>query len=73
MKILYTVPQNSKYTWRASLYYGGKQIGLGMVRIYISTEPELLTGKVLVGRKALNNKIRSLIMNMLKRRVLLEF
>ncbi|MBO3797971.1 MAG: hypothetical protein QXO47_02065 [Thermoproteota archaeon] len=69
---LYGASEFEIYMGEASLYYGGKQIGLGRVRVYIPTEPELLTGEVLVGREVLNNKIMSLAMNMRKKRVLLE-
>lgn len=69
---LYGASEFEIYMGEASLYYGWKQIGLGRVRVYIPTEPELLTGEVLVGREVLNNKIMSLAMNMRKKRVLLE-
>ncbi|MGC8831061.1 MAG: hypothetical protein ACP5PQ_00550 [Thermoproteota archaeon] len=69
---LYGASEFEIYVAEASLYYGGEQMGLGRVRVYIPTEPELLTGEVLVGREVLNNKMRLLTMNMQKRRVLLE-
>jgi hypothetical protein len=69
---LYGASEFEVYVAEASLYHGGKQIDLGRVRIYIPTEPELLTGEVLVGREVLNNKTRMLTMDMRRRRTILE-
>ncbi|MEM0119713.1 MAG: hypothetical protein QXJ38_04915 [Thermofilaceae archaeon] len=56
----------------ASLYHGASRVDLGKVRVYIPTEPELLTGEVLVGREILNSKVKTLTLDMLERRVILE-
>ena len=69
---LYGASEFEVYVAEASLYHGGKEIDLGRVRIYIPTEPELVTGEVLVGREVLNNKTRMLSMDMRRRRAILE-
>lgn len=69
---LYGTSEFEVYVAEASLYHGGKQIDLGRVRVYIPTEPELLTSEVLVGREVLNHKTRLLTMDMQKRRTILE-
>jgi hypothetical protein len=69
---LYGASEFEVYVAEAFLYHGGRQIGLGRVRVYIPTEPELLTSEVLVGREVLNHKMRLLTMDMRKRRAVLE-
>jgi hypothetical protein len=56
----------------AFLYQEGEQIGLGRVKVYIPTEPKLLTGEVLVGREVLNHKAKLITMDMQKRQTLIE-
>jgi len=69
---LYGASEFEVYVAEAFLYHGGRQIDLGRVRVYIPTEPELLTSEVLVGREVLNHKMRLLTMDMRKRRTILE-
>ena len=42
------------YEADAYLYHEGTYISIGKVNVYIPTEPELLTGEVLIGREVLN-------------------
>jgi len=44
----------------ASLCSGTRRISLGEVRIYVPTEPELVTGEVLLGREIINERIKVL-------------
>lgn len=60
------------YMAEAYLYQGTSSMYLGEVRVYIPTEPEMLTGEVLLGREVLNNKLKKLILNMHERNVILE-
>jgi hypothetical protein len=69
---LYGASEFEVYVAEAFFYQEGKQIDLGRVRVYIPTEPELLTSEVLVGREVLNHKTRLLTMDMQKRRTVLE-
>ncbi|MEM3982427.1 MAG: hypothetical protein QXM71_06910 [Thermofilum sp.] len=69
---LYGASEFEVYVAEASLYHGASRVDLGKVRVYIPTEPELLTGEVLVGREILNSKVKTLTLDMLERRVILE-
>ncbi|MGB9730186.1 MAG: hypothetical protein ACP5IZ_06835 [Thermoprotei archaeon] len=69
---LYGASEFEVYTAKALLYYNGDEVNLGDIRVYIPTEPELITGEVLVGREILNDKIRLLIMDNQKRQISLE-
>ncbi|MEM4444124.1 MAG: hypothetical protein QXJ21_02040 [Thermofilum sp.] len=69
---LYGASEFEVYVAEASLYHGASHVNLGEVRVYIPTEPELLTGEVLVGREILNSKVKTLALDMLERRVILE-
>jgi len=69
---LFGVSEFEVYTSEAFLRNGREHISLGEVRIYVPTEPELVTGEVLLGREVINNKIKSLIMNAQEKHVTLE-
>jgi hypothetical protein len=69
---LYGLSEFEVYMAEASLYHGGKQIEIGKVKVYIPTEPELLTDEVLIGREILNSKTKLIIMDMQKKQVTLE-
>jgi hypothetical protein len=60
------------YVAEAFLHNGTQQITLGEVKVYIPTEPELITGEVLLGREIINNKIKSLILDAQENRATLE-
>ncbi|RLI40662.1 hypothetical protein DRO59_08765 [Candidatus Bathyarchaeota archaeon] len=60
---LFGVSEFEVYTAEAFLHSGTQRISLGEVRVYVPTEPELVTGEVLLGREIINEKIKSLIMN----------
>jgi len=60
---LFGLSEFEVYTAEAFLYTGMQQLFLGEVRVYIPTEPELITGEVLIGREIVNGKIKSLTMN----------
>jgi hypothetical protein len=60
------------YTAEAFLYQGGSLTSRGDVKVYIPTEPELLTGEVLIGREILNSKAHSIILDMKSKQTLIE-
>jgi hypothetical protein len=69
---IYGLSEFEVYTAEAFLYQGGNLTSLGDVKVYIPTEPELLTGEVLIGREILNRKARSLILDMESKQTLIE-
>jgi hypothetical protein len=69
---MYGLSEFEVYIAEAFLYQEGEQIGLGRAKVYIPTEPELLTGEVLVGREVLNHKAKLITMDTQKRQTLIE-
>ena len=69
---LYGASEFEVYVAEAYLYQGTSNVYLGKVRVYIPTEPELLTGEVLLGREVLNSRVRVLTLDMQERKVMLE-
>ena len=51
------------YTARAWLKNGRMEFDLGDVRVYVPTEPELVTEEVLIGREIINDKFKILSLN----------
>ncbi len=45
---------------------------LGMVRVYVPTEPELVTEEVLIGREIINDKFKIMSLNSEERMVSLN-
>jgi hypothetical protein len=69
---LYGLSEFEVYTAEAFLYQGGNLTSLGDVKVYIPTEPELLTGEVLIGREILNSKASSILLDMKSKQTLIE-
>lgn len=59
---LFGISEFEVYSAEAFLYDGIHQIALGEVRVYIPTEPELITGDVLLGREIIQ-RIKQLTLN----------
>lgn len=69
---LYGLSEFEVYVAEAFLYQGGSRMSLGNVRVYVPTEPELLTGEVLIGREILNSMAQSMILDMRSKQTILE-
>jgi len=69
---LFGVSEFEVYTAEAFLHNGTRQITLGEVKVYIPTEPEFITGEVLLGREIINSKIKSLILDAQENHAALE-
>ena len=59
------------FTAQAFLRYKGKDFEIGEARVYVPTEPEHLTGEVLVGREILN-RFNELLLNPKQRILTIE-
>ena len=60
------------YTARAWLKNGGVEFDLRDVRVYVPTEPELVTEEVLIGREIINDGFKILSLNSEERMVSLN-
>lgn len=69
---LFGVSEFEVYTAEAFSYNGTQQITLGEVKVYIPTEPEFITGEVLLGREIIDSKIKSLIFDTQENHAALE-
>lgn len=68
---LYGSSEFEVYTAEASLYANLNEVPIGEVRVYVPTEPELVTGEVLLGREIIN-KIKTLTLTSQERSLYLE-
>jgi|YelNatPaOPRAMG01_1025707.scaffolds.fasta_scaffold16820_3 hypothetical protein len=60
------------YSAEAWVKNGAGEISLGGVKVYIPTEPELVTGEVLIGREVINGMFKSLTLSSSERKLTLE-
>jgi len=69
---IYGLSEFEVYTAEAFLYRGESLTSPRDVKVYIPTEPELLTGEVLIGREILNSKANSIILDMKSKQTFIE-